>query len=150
MSISLTLLHYRQWLPRDKIEPLGVDSRLDEVKLFESKKPSMRKNVHEAYKRAISFRRRLEIGENSDDDELRDHEMGGRRSTLQLESEDGGEILNGGDCGYDEDIPSPTCSPPLVVKFSPMKQLESVVDKENDEFYETVNGDTNEIVENDS
>ena len=29
----------------------------------------MRKNVHEAYKRAIGFRRRLEIGENTDEDE---------------------------------------------------------------------------------
>ena len=46
----------------------GVDSRLDEVKLIESRKPSMRKNVQEAYKRAISFRRRLEIGENSEED----------------------------------------------------------------------------------
>jgi len=64
----MILFFLRQWLPRDKIEPLGVDSRLDEVKLVESKKPSMRKNVHEAYKRAISFRRRLEIGENSDED----------------------------------------------------------------------------------
>ncbi|XP_066911378.1 peregrin-like isoform X2 [Clytia hemisphaerica] len=59
-----------QWLPRDKIEPLGIDSRLDEVKLVESKKPSMRKNVQEAYKRAIGFRRRLEIGENSDEELL--------------------------------------------------------------------------------
>ena len=31
----------------------------------------MRKNVHEAYKRAISFRRRLEIGENTDEDDER-------------------------------------------------------------------------------
>lgn len=60
---SKSLLSSRQWLPREKIEPLGVDSRLDEVKLIESRKPSMRKNVQEAYKRAISFRRRLEVGE---------------------------------------------------------------------------------------
>lgn len=59
-----------QWLPREKIEPLGVDSRLDEVKLIESRKPSMRKNVQEAYKRAITFRHRIEIGENDDDDEV--------------------------------------------------------------------------------
>ncbi|XP_057296314.1 bromodomain-containing protein 1-like isoform X1 [Hydractinia symbiolongicarpus] len=59
-----------QWLPRDKMEPLGVDSRLDELKLIESKKPSMRKNVQEAYKRAITFRRRLEVGENSDGEEI--------------------------------------------------------------------------------
>nr|XP_047122715.1 bromodomain-containing protein 1 isoform X2 [Hydra vulgaris] len=55
-----------QWLPRDKIEPLGLDSRLDEVKLIESKKPSMRKNVQEAYKRAILFRYRLKVGESPD------------------------------------------------------------------------------------
>jgi len=57
-----------QWLPRDKVEPLGIDSRLDEVRLIESKKPSMRKNVQEAYKRAIAFRQRLEVGENSDEE----------------------------------------------------------------------------------
>ena len=58
-----------QWLPREKIEPLGVDSRLDETKLMESRKPSMRKNVQEAYKRAIAFRRRIEVGENGDTDD---------------------------------------------------------------------------------
>ena len=60
----------RQWLPRDKIEPLGLDSRLDEVKLIESKKPSMRKNVQEAYRRAISFRNRLKLGELSDSNDV--------------------------------------------------------------------------------
>ena len=59
---AYTFPYSRQWLPREKIEPLGVDSRLDEHKLIESRKPSMRKNVQEAYKRAISFRRTLEVG----------------------------------------------------------------------------------------
>lgn len=73
---------------REKIEPLGVDSRLDEVKLVESKKPSMRKNVHEAYKRAIGFRRRLEIGENTDEDDDDDDEDEELSSTELFEGND--------------------------------------------------------------
>lgn len=95
---------FRQWLPREKIEPLGVDSRLDEVKLIESKKPFMRKNVHEAYKRAIGFRRRLEIGENSDEE----------RSPTDVYP--AGVLLNGcthafGDNKDECDVPSPVVSP---------------------------------------
>ena len=38
-----------QWLPRDKLEPLGVNTELDKTKLVQSKKASERKAVKKAY-----------------------------------------------------------------------------------------------------
>ena len=46
----------RQWLPRNKLEPLGVDSGLDKAKLLENKKPNVRKAVQKAYEKAILHR----------------------------------------------------------------------------------------------
>lgn len=45
-----------QWLPRNKLEPLGVDSGLDKAKLLENKKPNVRKAVQRAYEKAILHR----------------------------------------------------------------------------------------------
>lgn len=45
-----------QWLPRNKLEPLGVDSGLDKGKLLENKKPNVRKAVQKAYEKAILHR----------------------------------------------------------------------------------------------
>ena len=45
-----------QWLPRDKLEPLGVDTELDKSFLIQSKKPSERKAVKKAYEEAILHR----------------------------------------------------------------------------------------------
>ncbi|KAL3851628.1 hypothetical protein ACJMK2_015361 [Sinanodonta woodiana] len=45
-----------QWLPRNKLEPLGVDSALDKSKLLENKKPNVRKAVQKAYEKAIRHR----------------------------------------------------------------------------------------------
>jgi len=47
---------FRQWLPRNKLEPLGVDSGLDKGKLLENKKPNVRKAVQKAYEKAILHR----------------------------------------------------------------------------------------------
>ena len=60
----------RQWLSRGKLEPLGVDSRLDRSKLIEGRKSSMRKSVQQAYQRAIVHKRRVlgHLSENSEDD----------------------------------------------------------------------------------
>ena len=55
---------HRQWLPRFKLEPLGVDSALDKAKLVESRKPSERKAVKKAYEKAILHRCRV-TGENT-------------------------------------------------------------------------------------
>lgn len=49
-------LYFRQWLPRNKLEPLGVDSGLDKAKLLENKKPNVRKAVQKAYEKAILHR----------------------------------------------------------------------------------------------
>ncbi|XP_064607465.1 peregrin-like isoform X2 [Liolophura sinensis] len=45
-----------QWLPRNKLEPLGVDSGLDKAKLLENRKPNVRKAVRKAYEKAILHR----------------------------------------------------------------------------------------------
>lgn len=58
------ILFYRQWLPRNKLEPLGVDSTLDKAKLVESRKPAERKAVKKAYEKAILHRCRV-TGENT-------------------------------------------------------------------------------------
>ncbi|KAF7665702.1 hypothetical protein LDENG_00135210 [Lucifuga dentata] len=42
-----------QWLPQDKLLPLGIDDTADKLRLMEGKKPSVRKSVHTAYDRAI-------------------------------------------------------------------------------------------------
>lgn len=47
------VLDYRQWLPRDKLEPLGVDPDRDKAKLIESKKQTERKAVKKAFEEAI-------------------------------------------------------------------------------------------------
>lgn len=43
----------RQWLPRNKLEPLGVDPDRDKAKLTESKKQTERKAVKKAFEEAI-------------------------------------------------------------------------------------------------
>ncbi|KAK7486575.1 hypothetical protein BaRGS_00022241 [Batillaria attramentaria] len=45
-----------QWLTRQKLEPLGVNSDLDKAKLMENKKPNVRKAVQKAYEKAIIHR----------------------------------------------------------------------------------------------
>ena len=49
----------RQWLPRNKLEPLGVDSAVDKGKLAENKKPNVKKAVRKAYEKAILHRCRV-------------------------------------------------------------------------------------------
>ncbi|XP_076369749.1 uncharacterized protein LOC143256418 isoform X2 [Tachypleus tridentatus] len=63
-----------QWLPRNKLEPLGVDSTLDKAKLVESRKPTERKAVKKAFEKAILHRCRVTgestglSGESSNDE----------------------------------------------------------------------------------
>lgn len=65
----------RQWLPRNKLEPLGVDTARDKAKLVESKKPAERKAVKKAYENAILHRCRVTgqstglSGDSSGDDQ---------------------------------------------------------------------------------
>ena len=58
MFLSLFSI-YRQWLPRQKLEPLGVNSDLDKAKLLENKKPNVRKAVQKAYEKSIIHRSKV-------------------------------------------------------------------------------------------
>uniref|UniRef100_A0A3Q2WC42 Bromodomain and PHD finger containing, 3a n=1 Tax=Haplochromis burtoni TaxID=8153 RepID=A0A3Q2WC42_HAPBU len=50
---KMSLFIFRQWLPRNKLLPLGMDDTVDKLRLMEGKKPSVRKSVHTAYDRAM-------------------------------------------------------------------------------------------------
>jgi bromodomain and PHD finger-containing protein 1 len=47
----------RQWLPGEKLEPLGVSQELDDGKLIESRKPTDRKAVKKAYQEALFYQK---------------------------------------------------------------------------------------------
>ncbi|XP_073999443.1 bromodomain-containing protein 140 isoform X2 [Rhodnius prolixus] len=49
-----------QWLPRNKLEPLGVNPELDNGKLTESRKPADRKAVRKAFEEAMSHRTQID------------------------------------------------------------------------------------------
>ncbi|XP_027755685.1 bromodomain and PHD finger-containing protein 3 isoform X4 [Empidonax traillii] len=49
-----------QWLPRDKVYPLGVDDTVDKLKMMEGRKTSIRKSVQVAYDRAMIHMRRVQ------------------------------------------------------------------------------------------
>lgn len=44
-----------QWLPKSKLELLGFNKSIDETKLIESKKPTLRKAVKKAYEEALHY-----------------------------------------------------------------------------------------------
>jgi hypothetical protein len=48
---------FRQWLPGEKLEKLGVSQEVDEAKLIESRKPADRKAVKRAYQEALLHRK---------------------------------------------------------------------------------------------
>ncbi|KAM9342704.1 bromodomain and PHD finger-containing protein 3 [Pholidichthys leucotaenia] len=48
-----------QWLPRDKVTPLGVDETADKLRIMEGRKPSIRKSVQVAYDRAMIHQSRV-------------------------------------------------------------------------------------------
>lgn len=55
---------YRQWLPRTKLVPLGVNQDLDKEKMLEGRKSNIRKSVQIAYHRALQHRSKVQ-GEQS-------------------------------------------------------------------------------------
>ncbi len=80
-----------QWLVRDKLEPLGVDSELDKAKLVQSKKPAERKAVKRAYEDAILHRCKV-TGENasmSGEEEEEEEEEGQGQGEAAGEGKDG-------------------------------------------------------------
>ncbi|KAM8977253.1 bromodomain and PHD finger-containing protein 3 [Pelodytes ibericus] len=48
-----------QWLPSDKVLPLGADDTVDKLKMLEGRKTSIRKSVQVAYDRAMAHRSRV-------------------------------------------------------------------------------------------
>ncbi|KAJ9585373.1 hypothetical protein L9F63_002833, partial [Diploptera punctata] len=52
-----------QWLPRNKLEPLGVSTDVDQAKLTESRKPTDRKAVRKAYQEAMLHRCQVSGGQ---------------------------------------------------------------------------------------
>ena len=50
-------IFFRQWLPGEKLEKLGVSHEVDEAKLIESRKPTDRKAVKKAYQEALHYRK---------------------------------------------------------------------------------------------
>lgn len=48
-----------QWLPRDKVTPLGADDTADKLRIMEGRKSSIRKSVQVAYDRAMIHQSRV-------------------------------------------------------------------------------------------
>ncbi|KAG7226876.1 hypothetical protein INR49_022171 [Caranx melampygus] len=48
-----------QWLPREKVTPLGVDDTADKLRIMEARKSSIRKSVQVAYDRAMIHQSRV-------------------------------------------------------------------------------------------
>lgn len=58
-----------QWLPRNKLEPLGITPELDQIKLLESRKPTDRKAVRKAYQEALTHRTQVDKKEEIKEEE---------------------------------------------------------------------------------
>ena len=58
-SPDLCLWYCRQWLPREKVTPLGVDDTADKLRIMEGRKSSIRKSVQVAYDRAMIHQSRV-------------------------------------------------------------------------------------------
>lgn len=69
--LCVCLCDSRQWLPRSKLVPLGVDQELDKEKMLEGRKSNIRKSVQVAYHRAMQHRSKVQgdpSSETSDSD----------------------------------------------------------------------------------
>lgn len=58
-SWNLCVWRCRQWLPREKVTPLGVDDTADKLRIMEGRKSSIRKSVQVAYDRAMIHQSRV-------------------------------------------------------------------------------------------
>jgi len=65
--VLMVICYCRQWLPRDKLEPLGVDSEYDQQKLSDNRKPAIKKAVMNAYEKALRHQRKIDDGDDDDD-----------------------------------------------------------------------------------
>lgn len=58
-SWNVCVWRCRQWLPREKVTPLGVDDTADKLRIMEGRKSSIRKSVQVAYDRAMIHQSRV-------------------------------------------------------------------------------------------
>lgn len=65
-SVCVRVCTFRQWLPRSKLVPLGVDQELDKEKMLEGRKSNIRKSVQVAYHRAMQHRNKVQGDPSSD------------------------------------------------------------------------------------
>lgn len=58
-------------MPKNKLELLGDDEKIDKSKLSEGKRPGVRKNVQQAYQRALLHKSKVsgEIPDTDDEDD---------------------------------------------------------------------------------
>lgn len=71
IQLCLLLLLSRQWLPKSKMVPLGIDKTIDKIKMMEGRTSAVRKAVQTAFNRAMNHLSRVQdepIGDLSDVD----------------------------------------------------------------------------------
>ncbi len=69
MCVCFTLS--RQWLPKSKMVPLGIDKTIDKIKIMEGRTSAIRKAVQTAFNRAMNHLIRVQdepIGDLNDVD----------------------------------------------------------------------------------
>lgn len=65
-SYCSPLFSKRQWLPKSKMVPLGMDETIDKLKMMEGRNSSIRKAVRVAFDRAMSHLSRVHGEPTSD------------------------------------------------------------------------------------
>ncbi len=50
----------RQWLPKSKMVPLGIDKTIDKIKIMEGRSSAIRKAVQTAFNRAMNHLNRVQ------------------------------------------------------------------------------------------
>lgn len=58
-GLTFCFLPQRQWLPKSKMVPLGIDETIDKLKMMEGRNSSIRKAVRVAFDRAMSHLSRV-------------------------------------------------------------------------------------------
>lgn len=59
LTVGVSLLLKRQWLPKSKMVPLGIDETIDKLKMMEGRNSSIRKAVRVAFDRAMNHLSRV-------------------------------------------------------------------------------------------
>lgn len=59
LTVAVSFLSKRQWLPKSKMVPLGIDETIDKLKMMEGRNSSIRKAVRIAFDRATNHLSRV-------------------------------------------------------------------------------------------